>query len=234
MDTVLTQCESFLHQHAELYGEVVFVDDVPGATTGAELVDGATQNLNHLRGQLLDCQNCQLARGRTQVVFGRGNVKAQLMCVGGYPSSQDDASGVPFAGRDGDLLAKILAAIKFSLDEVYLTKAVKCMPGSGEGGLSAGLQKCSPFLHKQIAMVRPKFILAMGATAAHGVLGADATVASLREKTHRLGDVDVLVTHHPFELHDRVELKRETWSDVQKLRKLYDEKIAGKRKPGQA
>ncbi len=231
---LLTQGTIFLRQHAELYGGEVFIERHGDAKSAVKAENESQQGLAGLQGQLNGCHECVLSQTRARVVFGRGNPKAQVMCVGGVPSREDDAVGSPFTGRDGELLVKILAAIEFSLNDVYLATAVKCMADNQADALTTGLEKCSPFLQKQISMVKPQFILALGETAARGVLGVDASVASLREKVHKLGDVDVVVTHHPAELHDNVELKRATWSDVQMLRKLYNDKLLEKTKAGPA
>ncbi len=211
-------------QQAELFGSTFYFDEkleFPNATIEVE-------NLASFYEQIKNCQKCKLSKSRTKLVFGVGNEKANLMCVGEGPGHDEDKMGEPFVGAAGQLLDRILASVGFTRDEVYIANIVKCRPPGNRDPEEEEIEECLPFLKKQIDLIKPKIILALGKVAARTLLQKESTIARLRENTHTLGTIKVVVTYHPAALLRNPQLKRQTWEDVQKLRSLYDELVGDK------
>jgi DNA polymerase len=178
------------------------------------------QLLETLRNESSDCRRCPLCIGRTHVVFGEGNGEARLMFVGGAPDSVSDTQGRTFAGESGQLLTKIIEAIKLQRSQVYLTTAVKCI-SPGDPGDDA-LEACLPFLQRQIEIIQPDIICALGPIAARILQEPAAGSVPPRGTLHRMGTILVMPTHHPELLLSRPELKNETWRDVQIIQRELD------------
>jgi len=170
--------------------------------------------LELLREESADCKRCQLCKGRTNVVFGAGNSEARLMFVGDVPDSTSDTQGRPFAGESGQLLTRIIEAIKLQRDQVYLTNVVKCLAPQGEPG-DASVEACLPFLHQQIEIIQPEIICALGPLAARALQDFELQSERPRGEMYQMGTILVMPTHHPELLLRRPELKNETWIDVQ-------------------
>ena len=172
------------------------------------------QMLETLCTESSDCRRCPLCNGRTHVIFGEGNGEARLMFVGDAPDSASDTQGRAFAGESGQLLTRIIEAIKLQRSQVYLTTAVKCISPQGDPGDDA-LEACLPFLQRQIEIIQPDIICALGPVAARILQDPAARSVPLRGTLHRMGGILVMPTHHPELLLSRPELKNETWKDVQ-------------------
>ena len=160
------------------------------------------------------------------MVFGEGPEDARLLVVGEAPGRQEDQEGRPFVGVSGELLTKMLRAINISRTECFITSVVKCRPPGNRTPDQHEIAKCAPFLFRQIELIKPSFILALGLVAAHTLLKIDSPLKSLRGKWHRLGNARVMITYHPAYLlrfggiHQK-NLKREAWHDLQMLEKEY-------------
>ena len=172
------------------------------------------------------CVKCPLGLTRTKFVFGTGNPAATLMIVGEAPGADEDAQGEPFVGRAGQLLTKILEAIGFRRDEVYICNILKCRPPGNRKPLPEEVDLCIPYLRKQIALVKPKVILALGLTAAENLLGTSESLGRLRGRILQYEGTPLMVTYHPAALLRNPNWKRPTWEDVQAVRKLHDELVA--------
>jgi DNA polymerase len=172
------------------------------------------QLLETLRKESAECRRCPLCNGRTHVVFGEGNNEARLMFIGDAPDSASDTQGRAFAGESGQLLTRIIEAIKLQRSQVYLTTAVKCISPQGDPGDDA-LEACLPFLQRQIEIIQPDIICALGPVAARILQYPAARSVPQRGTLHRMGGILVMPTHHPELLLSRPELKNETWRDVQ-------------------
>jgi DNA polymerase len=170
--------------------------------------------LELLRKESADCKRCQLCKGRTNVVFGEGNEQARLMFVGDAPDSTSDTQGRPFTGESGQLLTRIIEAIKLQRDQVYLTSVVKCLAPQGEPG-DASVEACSPFLQQEIEIIQPEIICALGPLAVRALQDSELQSERPRGKMYQMGSILVMPTHHPELLLRRPELKNETWVDVQ-------------------
>jgi len=184
------------------------------------------KTLKELYETTKDCQKCRLGRTRKNYVFGEGNEHAKVMLIGEAPGADEDEQGRPFVGRSGELLNKILSAIKFSREEVYIANIIKSRPPNNRNPEPDEIQACLPYLIRQIELIRPKIILALGKVAANTLLGNSHTMNALRGKLHRWRNIDVIVTYHPAALLRNPNWKKLCWEDVQMLRRLYDEKYA--------
>ncbi|MEM8600928.1 MAG: uracil-DNA glycosylase [Bacteroidota bacterium] len=162
---------------------------------------------------------------RINPVLGTGDPDANLMIVGEAPGANEDKEGEPFVGRAGQLLNKILEAINFQREEVYITNILKSRPPNNRDPLPAEVEAHIPILYKQIELVRPKLILAVGKSAGNGLLGRTSSLASLRGKFQDYYGLQLLVTYHPAALLRNPQWKRPTWEDVKLLRTRYDQLV---------
>lgn len=182
----------------------------------------AAATLEELNATICTCMQCPLGHTRTNFVFGSGNPAADIMIIGEAPGAEEDEQGLPFVGRAGQLLTKILEAIELSRDEVYICNILKCRPPNNRKPLVSETDQCEPYLWKQIELVQPKLILALGLTAANTLLKNKESMTSLRGKVHDYHGIRTLVTYHPAALLRNPEWKKYTWDDVKLLRNLYD------------
>ncbi len=176
-----------------------------------------------LNKQICNCMKCALGKTRTKFVFGVGNLNADLMVIGEAPGADEDAQGEPFVGRAGQLLTKILEAIQFKREDVYIANILKCRPPENRKPNPEEVEECEPYLWKQIDLIKPKLILCVGLTAAHTLLKTEESLTALRASVHNYHGVPTLVTYHPAALLRNPNWKKPTWEDVQKLRTMYDE-----------
>ncbi len=176
-----------------------------------------------LNKQICNCLNCGLGKTRTKFVFGIGNPNADVMVIGEAPGADEDAQGEPFVGRAGQLLTKILEAIQFKREDVFIANILKCRPPNNRKPNPDEVEQCEPYLWKQIELIKPKIILCVGLTAAQTLLKTEASLTSLRATVHNYHDVPTFVTYHPAALLRNPNWKKPTWDDVQKLRKMYEE-----------
>ncbi len=178
-----------------------------------------------LREHIGDCTRCVLhTLGRRRVVFGTGNPDADLMFVGEAPGADEDAKGEPFVGRAGQLLTKIIEAIDLTRDDVYIANVIKCRPPNNRTPEPPEVETCSPFLLRQIDIVRPKVIVALGSSAAHMLLGTDAPISRLRGRFHDYRNgIKLMPTFHPAYLLRSSERKRDVWEDMKTVRAFLAE-----------
>jgi DNA polymerase len=178
-----------------------------------------------------DCKRCQLHKGRNKIVFGDGNPEAQLVFVGEGPGADEDAQGIPFVGRAGQLLTQMIEGtakkegIPLQRSDVYICNVVKCRPPDNRTPEPEEMQICGQFLFRQLQVIKPKAICALGSTAAKALLGGKDGVTRLRGKWHKWHDIPLIVTYHPSYLLRayNVEAKREAWEDLKKaLHFVYD------------
>ena len=173
--------------------------------------------LAEVRKELGDCQRCKLHRTRRTIVFGEGNEKATLMFIGEGPGYDEDAQGRPFVGKAGQLLTKIIQSINLSRDEVYIANIIKCRPPQNRNPEPDEIQSCHPFLMKQIGVIQPKIICALGTFSAQTLLKTDAKISVLRGKIYDLEGIKVIPTYHPAFLLRNPQRKREVWEDMKKI-----------------
>ena len=175
-----------------------------------------------IREDIGDCTRCKLHRlGRRQIVFGVGNPNANLMFVGEAPGADEDIQGIPFVGRAGQLLTKIIEAINLRREDVYIANVIKCRPPNNRNPEPDEVNTCEPFLFRQIDTIQPRVIVALGTFAAHALLGTDAPISRLRGRAHDFRHGAVLIpTFHPAYLLRSPERKRDVWDDMKKVRDL--------------
>jgi DNA polymerase len=188
-----------------------YVDSSGGAVISA--LDKASWP--ELKQQVRGCTACRLRAGCTQTVFGVGDEKADWLFVGEGPGADEDALGEPFVGQAGKLLDNMLAAIKLKRgNNVYITNVVKCRPPSNRAPAADEIAQCLPYLQRQIGLIQPKLIVALGKTAATALLGNDATITSLRGTLHDCNGIPLIVTYHPAYLLRSPSEKAKAWQDL--------------------
>ncbi len=165
---------------------------------------------------------CGLCPARTNAVPGEGNPNAKMVLVGEGPGATEDATGRPFVGQAGTLLDGILDAIEVPRTSVYITNIVKCRPPQTRKPLPDEISACIPYLHRQLELIRPKVIVAMGGTAGEAMLGVRKGLGELRNKVHTFNGVPLIVTYHPAALLRNPHWKKPTWDDVRIARQLLD------------
>lgn len=174
----------------------------------------ANLTLAELAAEAHRCVRCPLSVTRTNVVFGVGNPNADLMFVGEAPGHDEDLKGEPFVGRAGQLLTKIIEAMGFTRDQVYIANVLKCRPPENRDPLPTEIEKCEPFLLRQVELVKPKVIVALGRHAVKVLLHTDERVSRLRGRFHDFRGIPVMPTYHPAFLLRNPESKREVWEDM--------------------
>jgi DNA polymerase len=181
--------------------------EVPAANKAAAL--------QLIRDDIGDCTRCALHKGRNKLVFADGDPNARLMFVGEGPGADEDAQGLPFVGRAGQLLNNMIAAMGLAREQVYIANVVKCRPPGNRTPEPEEGNTCSPFLFRQIDVVRPQVLVALGATAATYLLGQRQPLAGLRGRVHSVRGTQLIVTYHPAYLLRDPRQKKEAWADLQ-------------------
>ena len=170
-----------------------------------------------------DCTRCKLHRmGRRQVVFGVGNPNADLMFVGEAPGADEDIQGIPFVGRAGQLLTKMIQAIQLERDQVYIANVIKCRPPDNRNPEPDEIDTCQPFLFQQIEAIRPKVIVALGSFAAKTLLKTQDSISRLRGRVYEFQGAKLIPTFHPSYLLRSPQFKREAWEDLKRARALLN------------
>lgn len=186
-----------------------------------------SETLQELDTAINSCTECPLGLTRNQFVFGTGNPNADLMIIGEAPGADEDAQGKPFVGRAGQLLTKILKAINFEREDVFIANILKCRPPGNRRPEKSEVDECEPYLKKQIDIIKPKFILSLGLTSVDTLLKKKHKMKDTRGKILSYHGIKLMVTYHPAALLRNPNWKKDTWEDVQLLRKLYDEEVNG-------
>jgi DNA polymerase len=182
----------------------------------------SVDSLEAVAAEATACKRCALWSTATNCVPGEGSATAQLVCVGEAPGEQEDLSGRPFVGKAGQLLTKILAAIDLKREDVFICNVLKHRPPGNRNPLPEEVTACSPYLVRQIELIRPRVILAFGTFAAQTLLETKLSIGKLRGTVHRYYGVPLIVTYHPAALLRNPAWKRPTWDDVQHARRLLD------------
>jgi DNA polymerase len=185
-------------------------------------VAGLLESLEAVAAAVAACKACALHSTATNSVPGEGNPQAKFVCVGEAPGATEDATGRPFVGRAGELLTKILEAVKFKREEVFICNVLKHRPPGNRNPAADEIAACSPFLLQQLAILKPHVILALGTFAAQTLLQTTQPIGKLRGQIHRFYGVPLIVTYHPAALLRNSNWKRPTWEDVQLARRIFD------------
>lgn len=246
--TIREQAREFAQQQISLFGDVIITrqsqrqgspqerqeapQHIEGTTALTERLVSITEpwvsapSLDSLNQMICTCQKCPLGQSRTKFVFGVGNPNADIVVIGEAPGADEDRTGEPFVGLAGQLLTKILAAIQLQRSDVFICNILKCRPPGNRTPERFEVEQCEPYLLKQLELIKPRFILALGLTAANTLLNKKARMGELRGTVHDYHGIKVIVTYHPAALLRNQQWKRPAWEDVQMLRRMYDEHLA--------
>ena len=205
--------------HAASKIESVFIPE----TRSMFDVPPKSETLESIRDDLGDCQRCKLAPTRSHIVYGSGNANADLMFVGEAPGADEDAQGLPFVGRAGRLLTRIIEAIGMKREEVYICNILKCRPPGNRNPEGEEIAACQPFLLRQIAAVQPKVVCALGSFSAQTLLKTKIPISKLRGQFIDYRGAKLMATFHPAYLLRNPNEKRKVWEDIQKVRDLLNE-----------
>jgi uracil-DNA glycosylase len=186
------------------------------------LGQGTDDSLEKIREDIGDCQRCKLCSARTHIVFGSGNPKARLVFVGEAPGADEDAQGLPFVGRAGQLLTKIIESISLTRQEVYICNVIKCRPPNNRFPEKDEIAACSPFLDRQLEVISPKVICCLGAAAAQTILKTKSSVGWIRGRFQDYRGAKLIVTYHPAYLLRNPDAKRVVWEDMKKIKALLE------------
>lgn len=179
-------------------------------------------SLEQIAGLIAACTGCPLCTGRTNTVPGEGDSRARLMLIGEGPGETEDRTGRPFVGRAGELLDKMLESIETPRATVFIANVVKCRPPRNRTPLPDERAACLPYLHRQIGLIQPKVLLALGSTAAEAMLGVKKTLGDLRLRVHEWNGIPLIVTYHPAALLRNPNWKRPAYDDIRIARQLLD------------
>jgi uracil-DNA glycosylase family 4 len=181
------------------------------------------ETLEAIRTDLGECRRCRLSQSRKHIVFGAGDPHARLVFVGEGPGYDEDQKGEPFIGAAGRLLTKIIEAIKFTRDQVYICNIIKCRPPGNRNPLPDEIEACLPFLKRQLTAIKPDVICALGTFAAQALLDTTLPISKLKGRFHDYNGIRVLPTYHPAYLLRNPDKKRDVWEDMKILMKALDD-----------
>lgn len=204
--------------------EVVSAAPEAVPTTGVEPVPDSpcalAESVEDVQLDLGDCRRCDLGAGRTSLVFGVGNPRARVVFVGEAPGRDEDLKGEPFVGEAGQLLTRILQAMGFGREDVYICNVLKCRPPNNRNPLPAEIEACQPFLLRQLKAVGPEVIVALGTFAAQTLLAVKEPISRLRGRFHDYHGIPLMPTFHPAYLLRNPAMKREVWDDMKAVMRM--------------
>ncbi|MBU8923275.1 MAG: uracil-DNA glycosylase [Bacteroidales bacterium] len=183
----------------------------------------ASMDMDELKEAVAGCERCSLGATRTNTVFGDGNPGARIVFVGEAPGRDEDLQGVPFVGRSGKLLDKILAAIGFTREDVFIANILKCRPPNNRDPQEEEVTACEKYLARQLQLIDPVVICALGRVAGQNLLKTKKSLKVLREQIHSYNGIRLIVTYHPAALLRNPNFKRPAWEDMKLLKKIYEE-----------
>jgi uracil-DNA glycosylase family 4 len=211
LDLIVAQVKGHLEYHKELG-----IHTLLSQGTRRERL-----TLDSIRQELGACTRCRLHEGRNHVVFGEGDPHAALVFVGEGPGREEDLQGKPFVGRAGELLTRIIDAIELTREEVYIANIVKCRPPNNRDPKPDEIQTCLPFLIRQLEVIKPRIICALGTFAAQTLLGTEERISALRGRFHAYQGAKLMPTYHPAFLLRNPQFKRDVWEDMKMIREEY-------------
>lgn len=221
---LVTSLKARIHLDMELKRAISYMrlkESDPSAMVNAPAVtvDVNTPTLQDIRQELGDCHRCPLCQKRTHIVFGEGNPQARLAFVGEAPGADEDMQGRPFVGKAGQLLTKIIQAMGLTRQDVYICNILKCRPPSNRNPKPDEITTCEPFLVKQLQVIQPKVICALGTFAAHTLLKTEVPITVLRGRFHTYQGIHLMPTYHPAYLLRNPGAKKKVWEDMQMIMK---------------
>ena len=208
----------YRHESRPRAQKSLFSESKPAKDTDVSRCDLVT-----LEEMVSACTRCPLSETRNKTVFGSGSRDSRIVFIGEAPGRDEDVQGLPFVGRAGKLLTKILASVGMSREEVYITNILKCRPPGNRDPLEDEVRACSIYLQRQIELLDPVLICALGRVAGQNLLRSTASLSVLRQNLHFYNDTKVVVMYHPAALLRNPNLKRAAWEDIKMVRGMYDE-----------
>ena len=203
--------ELYLEQYKDIYDNKIILN--------SKLTDD--DNLDTFYNEIKNCTKCSLSDSRTKLVFGVGNPNADIVIVGEAPGKNEDLKGEPFVGRGGQLLDKILEAINLNRKKVFILNVLKCRPPENRDPKPDEISECEPYLKKQLQLINPKLIVALGRIAGMTLLKTKDSLTNMRNKIHKYENIDLIVTYHPAALLRNPNFKKPTWEDFKLIRNKY-------------
>ena len=210
---------SYLRQQQALFGSDIYISQPKNNQVGRKDKTENSENLDTYSTSICLCQECGLGKTRNSFVFGIGDPNADLMLVGEAPGKEEDLNGEPFVGRAGKLLDNILRAINKKRGQgVYIANVLKCRPPNNRDPLPSEVKKCEPYLLRQIEIIKPKIIVALGRVSGKTLLKIDVPLKDMRGKIHNYNGIPLIVTYHPAALLRNPNFKKPAWDDFQWIR----------------
>jgi uracil-DNA glycosylase len=221
------------HAHAPVVSAPSALDQVPASAPAGlprsifelppvrPVPEDERKALDEVRREIGDCNRCKLCKGRRNIVFGVGNPKAELVFVGEGPGADEDAQGIPFVGKAGQLLTKMIEAMGFARDDVYICNVVKCRPPDNRNPEIDEIAACEPFLRAQLGAIRPRVIVALGKFAAQTLLRDETKITQLRGNWREYCGIPLMPTYHPAYLLRNPAEKRAAWSDLLQVMNVF-------------
>ena len=206
----------YLDQTQQLYGNHLFLEKKL-----KDELEVPYNKLDEFHRLICECQKCPLGKTRNNFVFGVGNPQADIVFIGEAPGEKEDLLGIPFVGRAGKLLDKILSAIKLSRDDIYICNVLKCRPPNNRNPLPIEVEKCEPYLINQLKIINPKLIVSLGRVSACTLLKTNKSLKDLRNQQFKYAGIDLLVTYHPAALLRNPNYKKPAWEDFKFIRNKY-------------
>jgi uracil-DNA glycosylase family 4 len=199
---------------------------VETVTLEGDFLTTPAEALRAQEARLQGCRNCKLCEARNTIVFGSGNPEAELVVIGEGPGAEEDAQGLPFVGRAGQLLTRMLESVKLTRDEVFITNTVLCRPPGNRNPEADELAACAPFLADKLAVIQPKVILTLGSVATQAMLRTKEPIGKLRGRMHAYGNAVLIPTFHPAFLlrNPGQDYKRMAWEDLKLAKREYDQR----------
>jgi DNA polymerase len=237
-DNLKEKVNGFLQWYQDLYGKDWYVDSdiLPSRESG----EASQQPLNRpekaalstplqkFHGEIADCRKCPLGKTRTRFVFGTGNEDADIMFIGEAPGYDEDQQGIPFVGRAGQLLNKLLEQVNLKRPDVYIANILKCRPPNNRDPLPEEVEKCIPYLHRQIEMIKPEVLVALGRVAAQNLLGTQSSLSSMRNQIWSYREIPLFVTYHPAYILRNNSMLNSAIDDMRRIVEYY-QKVSSNR-----
>ena len=227
LELLIESTKRYFMQQKDLFGNITYTENKQAKSSAAfsypDELWASTSTLDGLNSEICTCLKCPLGHTRTNFVFGVGNPDAEVMFIGEAPGADEDAQGEPFVGRAGQLLNKIIEAVSMKREEVYICNILKCRPPNNRDPQPSEMETCSPYLIKQIEIVKPKFIICLGRISAQWLLKTNDSLTTMRSRVHDFLGAKLIVTYHPAALLRNPGWKRPAWEDMKMFKRLYDE-----------
>ncbi len=228
--------KQYFMEQKDLFGNILYKEESIKEETKQSVANGSlfaefypdeswvqSSSIEEQNKSICNCMKCELGATRTKFVFGVGNPNADVMFIGEAPGADEDAQGIPFVGRAGQLLTKIIEAVELKREDVYICNILKCRPPNNRDPQPSEMETCTPYLYKQIELIKPKFIICLGRISAQWLLKTTSTLGGMRKKVHDFHGVQMIVTYHPAALLRNPNWKYDTWDDMKMFKRLYDE-----------